>query len=191
MWSKGLDWLAIFSRLPRGEAGRAERTATDGEEAGDGVEALSLCEKGSRFALLLTEVVIPRMDGVQLAERVCSLPAVRVLYMSGRCELDVVGIHLRKKRPGFVRKPFQIDSLRVTIQALVGPGRARGRTPAPTGQRGDRETPKGKPQPSRPQKSPPPPHQRAAPGPIGIEYHSLRILRIQGDSCEVSFQTCR
>lgn len=99
-------------------------------EACDGVEALALCEGGLSFDLPITDVAMPRMDGVQLAERVCSLlPAVRILYMSGRCEMEEVRQHLRGGQSDFIRKPFQIGSLVATIQELVGPGKARRGSP--------------------------------------------------------------
>ncbi|MGA2327837.1 MAG: response regulator [Bryobacteraceae bacterium] len=87
----------------------------------DGVEALSLCQEGSTLDLLLTDVVMPRMDGVQLAEKVSTLyPAARVLYMSGKCEIDAIQRRGCKTGCGFIRKPFEIGRLGQTIQTLLG-----------------------------------------------------------------------
>jgi signal transduction histidine kinase/CheY-like chemotaxis protein len=54
------------------------------EKATSGRQALAFFEKGERFDLLLTDIVMPGMDGVQLAERAEQLqPGLRVLYASG------------------------------------------------------------------------------------------------------------
>jgi DNA-binding NtrC family response regulator len=90
-------------------------------EARDGQEALGICERlGPSIDLLLTDIVMPVMDGIQLSERVSSiLPNVRVLYMSGQCEIDVVQHHIRDKGFGFLRKPFALDVLAERIRKLV------------------------------------------------------------------------
>ncbi len=99
--------------------------------AQDGQEALGICERlGPTIDLLLTDIVMPVMDGIQLSERVSSiLPNLRVLYMSGQCEIDVVQHHIREKGFGFVRKPFALDVLAQRIRKLLRPPRA-GKVPA-------------------------------------------------------------
>lgn len=54
-------------------------------ETSDGVEALAVCEAlGNKIDVILTDVVMPKMSGTELAERVASLyPDIKVLYMSG------------------------------------------------------------------------------------------------------------
>jgi two-component system cell cycle sensor histidine kinase/response regulator CckA len=95
-------------------------------EASDGVEALSLCNRGPSPDLLLTDVVMPRMDGVQLAERVATLyPSVRVLYMSGKCEVESIQTRLRKRKFGFIRKPFEIEALGEAVRKRLRPGPGR------------------------------------------------------------------
>jgi len=77
-------------------------------EAGDGLEALSLCQQGSSFDLLLTDIVMPQMDGLQLSQKVTTmLPAVRVVLMSGKCEVEKVATQVRRFGFGFIKKPFQ------------------------------------------------------------------------------------
>ncbi len=93
-------------------------------EAADGVEALSLCEQGSSFDLLLTDVIMPRMDGVQLSEKVAALlPAIRVLFMSGRCEVEKVATQVTQFGFGFIKKPFQIEEVSACIRLQLREGR--------------------------------------------------------------------
>lgn len=90
-------------------------------EARDGVEALNLC-KDQQFPLdvLITDVVMPKMDGVALAERVSEIyPDVRVIYMSGKCEVDTVERGVRERGFHFLRKPFKIEELRNMVSEMA------------------------------------------------------------------------
>src|SRR5262245_55000859 len=61
-------------------------------EAASGREALSIAGNlDAPFDLLLTDVKMPEMDGVELARRLKeSAPAHRVLFISGQCEMKEI-----------------------------------------------------------------------------------------------------
>ena len=82
-------------------------------EARDGVHALAvLKEHGGEVDLLLTDLVMPRMNGQQLAERVAAEhPAVRVLLMSGYPDRVVPAGVATDPRFEFLSKPFQPSTL--------------------------------------------------------------------------------
>ncbi len=97
-------------------------------EAADGVEAEEVLQRPrAKIDLILTDVIMPRMDGIELAERTSSrTPAVRLIFMSGKCEADAVRQDMETKGFGFIRKPFDLDELSRTVRQFL----ARRRRPA-------------------------------------------------------------
>jgi two-component system, cell cycle sensor histidine kinase and response regulator CckA len=96
------------------------RTGYEVQEAADGIEALNLLgESAVHPQLILTDVMMPRMTGPQLAQRIdAMLPRVKVLFMSGYTDgaLEMVG----GQRPAFIPKPFNsTDLLRKVREALA------------------------------------------------------------------------
>jgi DNA-binding NtrC family response regulator len=79
-------------------------------------EALRLCE-GQSVHLLISDVVMPEMDGGKLAERVLKLhPEARVLLISGQAKEPAV-VKLPQVR--FLRKPFFPSVLLQNIRELL------------------------------------------------------------------------
>src|SRR5215813_11532284 len=86
-------------RLMLSKEGYATLTANDGQEA------LEICEKfKDPIHLLLTDVKMPRMNGLQLAERVRERrPETKIMIMSAETAETI----LRENTPdAFLRKPF-------------------------------------------------------------------------------------
>ncbi len=81
-------------------------------EAGDGVDALEqLGQRGEPVDLLLTDVRMPRMDGIALARSVVEqYPGTPVLYISGY-PFDVEETRSRSRVCGFLSKPFSRKTL--------------------------------------------------------------------------------
>lgn len=90
-------------------------------EATSGEEALRLSEAhGGAVDLLLTDIVMPRMSGRELAERaVARLPKLRVLYMSGYTR-DAISRHagLDPETP-YLQKPFTALSLSEAVRRAL------------------------------------------------------------------------
>jgi two-component system cell cycle sensor histidine kinase/response regulator CckA len=86
--------------------------------ANDGQEALEICEKFTDVIhLLLTDVNMPRMDGLQLAETVREQrPETRIMIMSGETAATI----LKENSPdAFLRKPFIPPTLLKCVQRVL------------------------------------------------------------------------
>lgn len=87
------------------------------EEAEDGETAMALLgDPEQRFALMLTDVGLPGMDGKELARQARELrPLLPILFASGYGQsIDVPeGMHM-------IGKPFSIDQLRDKMKSILG-----------------------------------------------------------------------
>ena len=82
-------------------------------------EALLIAEQqGDRLDLLLADVVMPHMNGRELARRIGQArPHIKVVYMSGYTDDVLLGNALGESELRLVRKPFKADALVRAISA--------------------------------------------------------------------------
>ncbi len=98
-----------------------ERTGFEVKACEDGQEAIEVLESGERFALLITDVVMPRASGRELADRAHEIDAwMPVLYMSGYTE-DIISSHdVATQDMSFLKKPFTARDLLETVGLSLG-----------------------------------------------------------------------
>jgi PAS domain S-box-containing protein len=77
-------------------------------EAENGTEALQLCAKHPEpIHLLVTDLVMPKMNGRELAERMAQIrPNLQVLYMSGYTDDAIIRQGIQELGTAFLQKPF-------------------------------------------------------------------------------------
>ncbi len=91
-------------------------------EASNGTEAVRFATErtGKCLHLLLTDVVMPLMGGVELAERVKEAhPEARVLYMSGYNDETMIRRNWPQARAGFLQKPFTPGILARSVREVL------------------------------------------------------------------------
>ena len=108
------DQLRLF--LSRG----LQRAGHIVDAVGDGTAALQLAEK-QNFDLLLADVVMPGLDGIELARQVGTLqPGIRIMFITGFAAVVMREEGLTPtNHPRVLAKPFHLRHLIDEIDALL------------------------------------------------------------------------
>jgi CheY-like chemotaxis protein len=85
-------------------------------------EAMRLArEYGESIDLLLTDVVMPDMNGKELSERIRSIkPGLKCLYMSGYTADVITRQGILEEGVHFIPKPFSLKSLATKVRKTLG-----------------------------------------------------------------------
>ncbi|MGO9259862.1 MAG: response regulator [Bryobacteraceae bacterium] len=92
-------------------------------EAGNGQEALEIM-KQEKVALVLTDINMPKMDGIQLLAALKAAPAWRdipVVMITTEGGETKVGEAVRLGAAGYVRKPFTADQIKEKLVGILEP----------------------------------------------------------------------
>ena len=88
-------------------------------EAAGGAEALQMLNNGRTVHLVLTDIMMPKMGGWELAGHLARLkPEVRIIFMSGYAE-EPYDAAPDKVKPEFLAKPFTASTLTETVRRVL------------------------------------------------------------------------
>jgi CheY-like chemotaxis protein len=90
-------------------------------EARDGVEAAQICQRHpGTIHLLVTDVIMPRMSGRQVASHLAPMrPSMKVLYLSGYTDDAIVHHGVLDPDTPFLQKPFTTDALLRKVREVL------------------------------------------------------------------------
>ena len=122
LWGSGNVLLVEDEANVRSVAERAlSRHGYSVTTADNGEEALDILGRGGDFVLLISDVVMPGMDGpTMVAEARKSRPGLKILFMSGYAEeqlrnsIDIEDVN-------FLAKPFSVTDLAEATRRAIGP----------------------------------------------------------------------
>jgi len=89
--------------------------------AADGAAGLALAQNHpDPIQLLMTDILMPKMSGIELAERLSTLrPELKILYTSG---YNDNGVNLQTiERARYLQKPYAMEELARTLRQLLDP----------------------------------------------------------------------
>ena len=88
--------------------------------AGDGIEAIGVLSEISDIDMIITDINMPRMDGLALLERIPNInPNTRSIVVSAYGDMSNIRTAMNRGAFDFVTKPIDFNDLRVTIERTI------------------------------------------------------------------------
>ncbi|MCB1532144.1 MAG: response regulator [Alphaproteobacteria bacterium] len=87
----------------------------------NGLEALDLLIQGKSFDLLLTDIVMPGMDGVELAQKASDIcPDMKVMFITGFAAVAMANTaEVSNTNTKVLSKPFHLNDLVDQVNTLL------------------------------------------------------------------------
>jgi two-component system cell cycle response regulator CpdR len=91
----------------------------DVTDFGDGTEAFE-CLKGFRVDLLLTDIVMPGMDGIELAKRAAEMDqALKIMFITGFAAVALHPSSNAPKQAKVLSKPFHLREIVQEVERMI------------------------------------------------------------------------
>ena len=95
---------------------KAGHEVTDFGDGGDAFE----CLKGFRFDLLVTDIVMPGMDGIELAKRAAELNhALKIMFITGFAAVALHSSSNAPKQAKVLSKPFHLREIVAEVDRMI------------------------------------------------------------------------
>ena len=86
---------------------------------GDGSDAYE-CLKGFRFDLLVTDIVMPGMDGIELAKRAAEMnQALKIMFITGFAAVALHPSSNAPKQAKVLSKPFHLREIVAEVDRMI------------------------------------------------------------------------
>jgi len=96
-----------------------QRVGYDVVAVGCGTEAMPRLET-EQFDLLLTDIVMPEMDGIELAQKASAIdPAIRVMFITGFAAVALAQATAAPKAAKVLSKPFHLRDLVAEVERVI------------------------------------------------------------------------
>jgi two-component system cell cycle response regulator CpdR len=96
-----------------------KRAGHDVDAYGDGEEALTALEAQS-FDLLLTDIVMPGLDGIELARRAAEIdPAMKIVFITGFAAVALSSGSPAPRHAKVLSKPFHLRDLVAEVDRVI------------------------------------------------------------------------
>ena len=95
---------------------KAGHAVTDFGDGGDAYE----CLKGVSFDLLLTDIVMPGMDGIELAKRAAELnDGLKIMFITGFAAVALHPSSNAPKQAKVLSKPFHLREIVAEVERMI------------------------------------------------------------------------
>jgi two-component system response regulator PilR (NtrC family) len=92
----------------------------DYETVADGARAIELLEEGRRFSVVLTDLKMPEVGGLEVLERVKALdPSCQVVVMTAFATAETALSALKTGAYDYLTKPFKVDEIQAVLERAV------------------------------------------------------------------------
>jgi putative nucleotidyltransferase with HDIG domain len=92
----------------------------DCKQAGSGLEAIAILESGEQFELMLSDLMMPELDGIGLLERTKEkFPDMPVVMVTAVHDISVALAALRNGAYDYLLKPFERDQLLAMVRRAL------------------------------------------------------------------------
>jgi two-component system, cell cycle response regulator CpdR len=86
----------------------------------DGLQALAALDGSESFDLLLTDIVMPGMDGIELAQQAAKKrPSMKVMFITGFAAVAMGERHNAPADARVLSKPFHLNDLVKQVESLL------------------------------------------------------------------------
>lgn len=89
--------------------------------ANNGVDALEILKENTdKFDLLLTDIVMPGIDGIELSQKATELSKhIKVMFITGFAAVAVAHTDLNTEQTKLLSKPFHLNDLVDQVETLL------------------------------------------------------------------------